>query len=100
MCFFHALNIPNAHAINTWLAEQEREAFSQLYSSLPALAAGQDGGLAMSKAGAAVPTRKAAMEIEAGGGVDVREGQASVSCRVYVAGWGWSGFKHAVRCCW
>lgn len=27
---------------------------------------------------AAVPTRKAAMEIEAGGGVDVREGQASV----------------------
>lgn len=33
----------------------------------------------MSKVGAAVPTRKAAMEIEAGGGVDVREGQASVS---------------------
>ncbi|CAM9839869.1 unnamed protein product [Ectocarpus sp. 13 AM-2016] len=63
--------------------QKEREAFSQLYSSLPALAASQDGGLAMSKAGAAVPTRKAAMEIEAGGGVDVREGQASAITEIW-----------------
>ena len=54
--------------------------FSHFYGGSP----GYGGGLIMSKVGAAVPTRKAAMEIEAGGGVDVREGQASVSWVIVV----------------
>lgn len=67
-----------------------REAFSQIYSASPTLATdgqAQDGsgsgsgvgGAAASKVAATLPTKKAAMEIEAGGGMDVREGQASVS---------------------
>lgn len=61
------------------LEKERQEAFSQIYSASPKSIGDQDSGLIMPRVGAAVPTKKAAMEIEAGGGVDVREGQASVS---------------------
>lgn len=58
----------------------------------PAAAGASAFGMAKgnNKVCAAVPTKKAAMEIEAGGGVDVREGQASVRVVCVVRGVWWA----------
>ncbi|CAM9186575.1 unnamed protein product [Scytosiphon promiscuus] len=65
------------------IQQKRQDAFSQIYSASPKSSGEQEPGLIMPRGGAAVPTRKAAMEIEAGGGVDVREGQASAITEIW-----------------